>query len=33
VIGGARAAKAAVNPKRDSTVFELNLKECRAALP
>jgi hypothetical protein len=27
------AVKAAVNPKCDSTVFEMNLKECRATLP
>jgi hypothetical protein len=27
------ALKAAVNPKCDSTVFETNLKECRATLP
>jgi hypothetical protein len=27
------AAKAAVNPNCDSTVFEINLKECGATLP
>jgi hypothetical protein len=27
------AVKAAVNPNCDSTVFEMNLKECRATLP